>query len=80
MRAPDTQLPELIKQEKQEIVQGGYFKAQFLFDFPTAAYYTLLVQASIIDETGVMWKSKPTYSVTVLAGSEEVIRQQQQKA
>lgn len=70
----------MIKQEKQEMVQGGYFKAQFLFDFPTAAYYTLLVQASIIDETGVMWRSEPTYSVTVLAGSEDVLKQQQQKA
>lgn len=69
----------MVKQEKQEIVQGGNFKAQFLFDFPTAAYYTLLIQASIIDETGVMWKSEPTYSVTVLAGSEEILKQQQQK-
>ena len=71
---PAVQIPELKKQEKQEIVQGGYFKAQFLFDFPTAAYYTLLVQASIIDETGVMWKSEPTYSVTVVTGSEEVLK------
>ena len=25
-------------QEKQEMVHGGYFKAQFLFNFSTAAY------------------------------------------
>lgn len=65
-----------MRQEKQEVVQGGYFKVQFLFDFPTAAYYTLLVQASITDETGVMWKSDPTYSVTVLAGNEDIFKQQ----
>ena len=64
-------------QEKQEIVHGGYFKAQFLFNFPTSAYYTLLVRASIVDETGATWKSELSYTVSVLVGSEDVLKQQQ---
>jgi len=64
-------------QEKQVMVYGGYFKAQFLFNFPTSAYYTLLVRASIVDETGATWKSEPSYTVSVLAGSEDVLKQQQ---
>ena len=66
-------------QEKQEMVHGGYFKAQFLFNFSTTAYYSLLVRASIVDETGATWKSEPSYAVPVLAGSEDVLKQQLQK-
>ena len=55
--------------------QNDYFSAQFLLSFSSAATHTVIVSASVIDDTGVLWDTGPRNSMLVKT-SEAPSRQQ----
>jgi integrator complex subunit 7 len=44
-----------------------YFSAQFLLSFTTAATYVVMVNTSVIDDTGAHWDTGPQNSLLVKA-------------
>ena len=56
-----------------------YFQAQFLLTFPAAGYYTVHIEASLLDNEGRVWHTGHQDSMTVLVDSEENLRQHQRQ-
>ena len=56
-----------------------YFQAQFLLTLPTAGYYTVHIEASLLDSEGRVWHSGHQASMALLVDSEENLRQHQRQ-
>ena len=56
-----------------------YFQAQFLLTLPTAGYYTVHIEASLLDNEGRVWHTGHQATMAVLVDSEENLRQHQRQ-
>ena len=56
-----------------------YFQAQFLLTLPVAGYYTVQIEASLLDNEGRVWHTGNHASMAVLVDSEENLRQHQRQ-
>lgn len=56
-----------------------YFQAQFLLTLPAAAYYTVHIEASLLDNEGRVWHTGHQSSMAVLVDTEESLRQHQRQ-
>lgn len=65
--------------ERTESVEMDYFQAQFLLTLPAAGYYTLRIEASLLDDEGRVWRTGHEAAMTVLAETEENLRLHQRQ-
>ena len=56
-----------------------YFQAQFLVTLPAAGYYTVHIEAGLLDNEGRVWHTGNHASMTVLVDSEENLRLHQRQ-
>ena len=59
--------------------RNDYFSCQFLLAFPVAGFHLVAIEAAVVDENGVEWKTGPRASLSVKSYDEGVQRQQQQQ-
>lgn len=58
---------------------NDYFSTQFLLAFPIAGIHLVSIEAAVVDENGVEWRTGPKASLSVKSYDEAVQRQQQQQ-
>ena len=58
---------------------NDYFSAQFLLAFPVAGIHAVSIEAAVVDENGVEWRTGPRAALSVKSYDEAVQRQQQQQ-
>ena len=55
---------------------NDYFSAQFLLAFPITGLHTITIDAAVVDENGVEWRTGPRASLSVKSYDEAMQRQQ----
>lgn len=65
--------------ERIEPMEKDYFLAQFVLTVPVAGYYTVQIEASLLDNEGTVWHTGHKANMTVLVESEENLKLQQRQ-
>ena len=73
------QQPQLRSLEKTEPVEKDYFNAQFLLTLPAAGYYTVQVDARLLDNEGMVWHMGHKAKMSILVDSDENLKLQQKQ-
>ena len=71
------QVPELSALERTEAVEKDYFQAQFLLTLPAAGYYSVHIDARLLDNEGKKWHAGHKAKMAVVVDSEENFKQKQ---
>eukprot|EP00731_Ephydatia_muelleri_P027688 Em0019g561a len=75
----DAKTPSLCALERTEQIQQDYFRAEFLFTLPAAAYYTITIQSNLLDQNHTVWRTGQSTAMSVLVDTEENLKQHQQR-
>ena len=73
------QPPDLSLLEKTEPIDKDYFQAQFLLTLPAPGYYSVQIEARLLDQEGRVWHLGHRARMIVVMDSEENLKMQQKQ-
>ena len=73
------QPPDLSLLEKTEPIEKDYFQSQFLLSLPTPGYYSIHIEARLLDQEGRVWHLGHKAKMIVVVDSEENLKMQQKQ-
>ncbi len=73
------QPPELSLLEKTEPIEKEYFQSQFLLALPTPGYYSVQIEARLLDQEGRVWHLGHKARMIVVVDSEDNLKMEQKQ-
>ena len=74
-----SQPPDLSLLEKTEPIEKDYFQSQFLLALPTPGYYSVQIEARLLDQEGRVWHLGHKARMIVVVDSDENVKMQQKQ-
>ena len=65
--------------EKTESIEKDYFQSQFLLALPTPGYYSVHIEAQLLDQEGRVWHLGHKARMVVVVDSDENLKMQQKQ-